>query len=394
MPGNSKLLVAFLAAIGCSSANNQSSAIQRDSAGIQIVQSAQPKWSPDEAWKVDSLPVLDLAAAGTGPDYRFFRVRDAATLPDGRIAVANAGTNEVRLYGSDGRFLLATGREGKGPGEYERLTSVESYRGDSIVTFDYWAGRVTVLDSSGAMGRVAPLMELSSHLRSLYTFPDGRFLLRTSPLEALAEAHGRVRPQIPLLLLAPDGSLQDTVAVVPGNEDFVYETGDAAPPLERETYVAVHDSLVYIGTGDDFEFRVLGRHGTVRRIVRMPDYDLRVPESVRDSLKQRKLQAKVPAILRPAWKAMANSIPTRWPAYSDLLVDPTGNVWVEEYTRRSANPSESRHWFVFDASGIWLGTVDLPSSFDLYEVGEDYLLGRSRDALDVETVKLLRLDRS
>ncbi len=394
MPGNSKLLVAFLAAIGCSSADNQPSAIQRDSAGIHIAESARPKWSPDQAWRVDSLTVLDLAAAGAGPDYRFFRVRDATRLPDGRIAVANAGTNEVRFYGPDGRFLLAAGREGKGPGEYERLTSVESYRGDSIVTFDYWAGRITVLDSSGTVGRTASLAELSSSLRSVDAFADGRFLLRTLPLEALDRARGRSRVRAPLLLLTPDGVLQDTAAVVPANEQFVYETGTATPPLMQGTFIAVHDSLAYVGTAEDFEFRVLSQDGTVRRVVRILDYDLRVPESVRDSLKRAMLQTKLPAVFRPSQTAMANSIPKRWPAYSDLLVDPTGNVWVEKYTQRARVSSEPRHWFVFDPSGAWLGTVDVPSNLELYEVGEDYVLGRSRDAMGVETVKLLRLDRS
>lgn len=399
MPGRSTLfLLSCLVAAACSSAHGHPSAVQRDSAGIAITESTRPQWSTDEAWRVDSVPRLDLAAAGSGADHRFFRVVGAARLPDGRIAVANAGTHEVRLYGPGGRFLLAAGRQGRGPGEFERLTSVQAYRGDSIVAFDYWQKRITVLDPSGALARVASLVELQDPMHHLDAFPDGRFLLRTDAIEALGEARGRIRLQAPLLMLAPDGAVQDTVAVVPGFEDFVYEQGDARPLFQHDTHIAVHDSLIYVGTGDDFELRVLGRDGGVRRIVRLPDYDLSVPQSVRDSLKRGMLGEKLPPAVRPVVEALANSIPTRRPAYSDLLVDPAGDVWVEAYIpppSRFAPPStEPRHWLVFDPSGAWLGTVDLPASFDLYEVGDDYVLGCSTDSMGVETVRMLRLSRS
>jgi hypothetical protein len=55
---------------------------------------------------------------------------------------------------------------------------------------------------------------------------------------------------------------------------------------------------------------------------------------------------------------------------------------------------QPRNWLVFDPSGVWMGTVELPPNLDLFEVGEDYVLGRSRDEMDVETIRLLRLLRS
>lgn len=202
----------------------------------------------------------------------------------------------------------------------------------------------------------------------------------------------------PLLVLAPDGAVQDTLAVVPGFEDFVYGQGEMMPPFQHDTHIAVHDSLVYVGTGDDFEIRVLNRDGGVRRIVRLPDYDLTIPESVRDSLKRGMLGENLPPSARPSMEALANSIPTRRPAYSDLLVDAVGAIWAEAYippVSSFAEPStEPRHWLVFDPSGTWLGIVDLPASFDLYEAGEDYLLGRSVDSVGVETVRMFRLNRS
>ncbi len=49
------------------------------------------------------------------------------------------------------------------------------------------------------------------------------------------------------------------------------------------------------------------------------------------------------------------------------------------------------HVYVFGGEGIWLGTVVLPDRFDLYDIGDDYVLGRWQDDLDVVHVQLYEL---
>src|SRR5690606_3482348 len=113
-----------------------------------------------------------------------------------------------------------------------------------------------------------------------------------------------------------------------------------------------------------------------------PTYDQTVPGAVRDSMRVSMLQQELPAQLRPTMEAMANSIPERRPAFSGILVDPLGFVWVQGYIT-SLVASGPRKSEVFDRTGVWLGTVELPDNFNLYQVGEDYLLGRYRDDLGV-----------
>lgn len=390
----SVFVILCLAAISCRPAVDRRLTTLRDSSGVSISESMQPVWKPGEEWKVDSVPLVDLGASGAGPEYEFFRIRNASRLPNGQIAVANYGTEEVRLYDPHGKFLWAVGRSGEGPGEFQRLTSVRPYRGDTLVAFDYWARRLTLVASSGEVGRVTTLLNLNGSLNDLYPFPDGRFLLQTSAITEMATAQGRMRVPAPLLLLGADGVVVDTIAVVLGFETYVFDQGDARPPLPHQVYVAVRDSLTYVGEGETFEFRVFSTDGTLGQIVRLPEYDLRVADAVRDSLRAVMLDQDLPPQLRPTMEAMANSIPTRQPAYSGLSVDPVGCVWVQEFTLNAADPQRPRRWLVFDPSGSWMGVVELPPSFDLFEVGEDYVLGRYRDDLDVETIQLLRLLRS
>jgi hypothetical protein len=46
---------------------------------------------------------------------------------------------------------------------------------------------------------------------------------------------------------------------------------------------------------------------------------------------------------------------------------------------------------VFDPLGHWLGTVEAPPGLSILQVGGDFVLGVSRDPMDVETVQVHRL---
>jgi hypothetical protein len=50
-------------------------------------------------------------------------------------------------------------------------------------------------------------------------------------------------------------------------------------------------------------------------------------------------------------------------------------------------------WSVFDSSGAYLGTIALPAGFELHQVGKDFVLGVTRNELDVQVVELYSLDR-
>jgi hypothetical protein len=60
---------------------------------------------------------------GRGP-YAFGLIRSVAVLSDGRIAVADAQAEEVRLFTSDGEHQLTFGGEGQGPGELKGMQGV------------------------------------------------------------------------------------------------------------------------------------------------------------------------------------------------------------------------------------------------------------------------------
>ena len=76
------------------------------------------------------------------------------------------------------------------------------------------------------------------------------------------------------------------------------------------------------------------------------------------------------------------------PAYDGVIVDRGGNLWVEAYRR----PGDSvPRWTVFDAQGVMLGAVAVPDLFEIMDVGDDYVLGKWVDELDIEHVQMYEL---
>ena len=79
------------------------------------------RWPTGEGWRVAAEPTVDIGVLDGAPEYQLFRVRAALTLSDGRIVVSNSGTQQLRLYDPQGRYLVTAGGPGEGPGEFARL---------------------------------------------------------------------------------------------------------------------------------------------------------------------------------------------------------------------------------------------------------------------------------
>jgi hypothetical protein len=151
------------------------------------------------------------------------------------------------------------------------------------------------------------------------------------------------------------------------------------------------DTLV-TSDGEGVVLRLLDLEGTLRAVYRIRDHPLAASAAVRDSIRQSLLAWEGPEQLRAVSRQMADAVPETFPGVMDVIVDSEAHLWAAEYFPRQRF-GQPRTWLVFNREGVWLGRVALPPDFDAYEVGHDYVLGRRRDSLEVETVQVLRLAR-
>ncbi|MEX0837241.1 MAG: hypothetical protein WD101_02835, partial [Gemmatimonadota bacterium] len=101
-----------------------------------------------ERWELSDEPTLEIGVVEGDERYQLHEVKDAARLGDGRIAVAHQGTGEIRVFDEEGRFLLAAGGLGDGPGEWRQVAAVHALPGDTLVVVDPRLDRVGLVHAT------------------------------------------------------------------------------------------------------------------------------------------------------------------------------------------------------------------------------------------------------
>jgi hypothetical protein len=364
----------------------------RDSAGITIVENGAPLWGEGGGWRV-SPPVVDIGVLEGAPEYELFRAASAVLLDDGTIVVANAGTHELRFYDREGRHVLSTGRRGSGPGEFQGLGYVARHGPDSLLAFDLRQRRASVYDAAGGFVRAVSL-ERGGFAEFVGSLGDGSVVLAGRRFGSGEAGAGVFRGTVAFVRYLSDGGLGDTVGVFPGAEWFQYPSGSAVFTsgllFGRDTHAAAADDRIYIGSSDKHEIAVYSSGGSLSRLVRWADAARPVTDSDLERAKRYLLNRAESDDERMRTDEMLAAMPraSSMPVFESVLIDRLGDLWVEDY---QVPGTQDERWTVFDRDGRWLGTVPMPRLFSVLYVGEDHLVGRWRDDLDVEHIQVRRL---
>ena len=378
----------------------------RDSADIRIVENETPPQDSRLPWQIGPEPTVSIGKVDGEEPYLLNGARDAARLSDGRIVVANLGTNELRVFDARGTHVVTWGGSGEGPGEFTELWHVDRWPADSIVAWHAARLGISVFASDGSFGRTFRM-----------------------------EGDGRERYGRPLwIYFTPESATRDgsvlTVMAFPNEDTMVVELRDGEgrstanfgthPGWEpyrgtldgrnfsqmttfgREPVYGTWGDRIVIGDTDRYELKAFRADGALERIVRRAH----VPRAVTAADVAAYIDQQVPQA-RPGMsdadvERLQQDSRRRWesvpvaeyfPMFTSIISDALDHLWVEEYEF----PGEEREgslWTVFDSEGRVLGFVETPEGLWIWEIGEDYILGRAEDELGVESVQVWPLERS
>lgn len=405
------LLGVVVPAFGCGGGGDRGgAAVTRDSAGIAIVENTGAAWAAGQEWKVDSV-ILDI-----GGDVD--SVSGPVRLGDGRLAIANAGTHEVRVYDASGAQVHASGRAGDGPGEYRMLAGIWRGPDDSLLVSDFLARRVSVLDRDARFarsfslgGNTGGLMPVGGRIEFAVPqgwFADGSVVGVTMGFTMNQAKQGPYRDTVSALRYGPDGAVRDTIARFPGveTEQMTMSMGGqsfSAPmpvPLGRQSVTAAQGDRFYLAQNDAWEIEVRDLEGRLVRLIRIKAGPLPLtPEDIEAHRKAQLEQMEaIPAMrsMPPAFKTQLTArieqakYPATLPFVSSLLVDSEGHLWAEE-GRPPRFKRALTSYAVFDDAGRLLGRVTMPEDFRAASIAADAVYGVWKDADDVEHVRAYRL---
>lgn len=381
----------------------------RDSAGIRIIENAQPAWGPGLEWRLSEKPILAIGG-GTGEDDRLGRIAGVTRLSDGRVVVADQSTLQLKFYDASGRHLKSVSGKGQAPGGSRDFHTISRLPGDSIAVEA--PDMAWIFAPSGTFVRSLRFGPFApGALQTRFAFALGRFDNGTAVVADYPQ--GQRRPagarqwvdSASLFLVDRDGRVLRPLGRAPV---VVFVAGAEYPSpmdLGPQAVYASSGRAFHFGFSGEYAIRVYDGEWKLERIIRRPWTPRPFTGPEVDAYVDGWMQLfskKTGAEREAERKAMReDAYPAFLPAYSAILATPAGEIWVREpdltgapgcwcLAGLSTVPST---WSVFDADGRWLGEVAMPPRFIPHEIGADYVLGRSREADNVTRAVMYRLDK-
>lgn len=370
-------------AASCSRAVPGASVVRSDSAEVEIVESASPQWGSRSPWSVADNPSVSIGDTDDRTETNFSFIRDLAVLSDGRMLVLDGASQELRVFSAVGSVLAVRGGRGDGPREFRNMHHIAVTRSDSITVLDAH-GKAVVYGPDLSFVRTYRVPTFTSQLlvsdAVSYSVIDTD--ARTLPPDA-----GLVRPKGMIVRLGRTGSVLDTVMSSPGVERVLLTDSDGpvgvSPIFGHSEHFGLRGDTLLVGSADFLGYLEVFRSAHVCCIVRARGYDLALPRGRTEAeLAFRSSYAS------PRVRAFLERIPlpTQRPAYSRLVVDSRGYVWLGE-PLGVAEHDRARRWEVISPSGKWMGGVVMPPGLDVYAISVDGVIAVQRDSLDREVVR-------
>ncbi len=348
-----------------------------------------------------------------GPrEYLFGSISSIAVDDDRSVYVLDGQAQHVRVFDAAGTYVRTVGRPGEGPAEFTRAEAIALLPDGRLAVRDAGVKQIKVFGPGPGdvdQWRYSTTSAMSYTSKPLYTDAHGR-TFQTDP-GGWNPPDGFDPDQI--IVLGPDGTHLDTMPV-PWHEgeyaEPMLEAAGMSMPVPFSPYghwaVAASGHFVS-GFSADYRIDVAGDDGLLR--IERDAQPPRVSEDERSY--RRDLILEEMRAVAPGWRWQGPPIPDHKPYFSDLIPGRGGRIWVELITETAPVPnpnydperpgdspvrwrSELRY-DVFEADGTYLGSVDPPDGFSTRPTPAfdgERVWAVTRDELGVSRVVRFRIE--
>lgn len=375
-----------------------------DSAGIPVVQNpSEGLWGPGDAWTV-----VEELSVGTmeGEDvYQFGQIIGVDVDADGNLYIADGQVQDVRVFDATGSYVRTIGNAGSGPGEFGLGMNGVFVVGDEIMVPDIGNQRISRFHRSGEFVDSRPMDLLQGVPLRWDLASEGRLVVQRRYINPTDTATGPRGD--PITTLAPEGGSPDTVAVLPPGESFQVQGGQARVRFfePEPIWDADPDGRLLTARNNAMRFEVWSGDGSLQRVITLPyepkpvsERDQRVfLDAIADAARQQGAPPEaVEQFLQQA------SFADNYPAFVSLALGPLESVWAQRFVSGEELAGEegtfniqdlgSSTWDVFDADGRYLGPVTFPGKYQPIRAIGDRFYGIARDEMDVQSLKVYRIE--
>ena len=367
----------------------------QDSADVLIVENPRPPDGSRLGWRVGPEMAVSIGEREGEDPYLLYGATDATRLSDGRIVVVNFNAFELRVFDDAGTHVDTWGGHGEGPNEFEGpIRNIARLPGDTVMVWDSRLPTVSVVDPTGEVARrfrVQKQTELRGDaMRPVAVLRDGSIL--TSPTPGFFATDTDVLVE----LRDAEGEPKSSLGTHAGMErHFDMESRTVYTVIfGRRLIREAWGELSVVTPNTRYQIRAFAQDGSLARIVRR-EHVMRTPT---DAHVERYIEDMIPSMADPEAQASERErfervpVNDHLPAFASMKADALDHLWVKEY-EPPGEESPGVVWCVFDPEGRVLGFVETPEGLLIYDIGEDYILGRVTDEMDVEFIEVWPLER-
>ena len=378
VPGLGLALACLVSVLSASRLPAHQAGTVSDSAGVHIV-----------SIPARSLGFVPLVRATerfrTIGDVTLYHVTDAVFLPDGRLAVANAGSQHVVFLDAAGAVDWRYGREGEGPGEFSSIRALGVTADGALWAYDDRLGRLTEIPASGGEPRTRPLRpdDRITSLEPLLVDWDG-------PVLAIRGEHrvfrsgGESRDTVPLFLVDAQGETRDTIGWWPGREKAFVGLNGGSGQLQigfgRDVFTGARANTAVIGSSDVLDLSVFDGDGELVMKIVGGGSPVRVTKEAAEAWRRERVEGLSD---HPEFAAAYEDvrISDTYPAFDGLGVDADDRVWVGLHSAGA----ETGTWWIVGRDGPE-GAVAVPAIGSVVAVSSDRLAVHARTELGEEYI--------
>jgi len=413
--------LAAVAVLACGGDDGGVAVTRADSAGVEIVTS--PAADRPLGWTLEE--EFRLGGMDEGPQsFVSVNFDEVGADADGDLYVLDRQSHRVVVFGPDGSHLRSMGSEGEGPGELRFPVSF-AVRGDgTAAVFDIGKGSMVFFGPDGGV--------LPQHPFTFYTEPGTLRHFALTP-EGYAVARGMAGEDDDLrkieLRAWPEPSLTETSgAATKGDEagdssrdpggpevtapDTVILTELRLPNPDMADFGCMRIALqplftpvvqwdsegsTLVATSDvSYRVDVFDLDGTHRRSIRR-DLPFRIAteaQAVAEAGTGMRMRSSAGTCeATPAEVVEARGYASQIPAIRNVLLAPSGELWVARLIPGASADGTPEPIDVFDPTGAYLGTLPEGTPFPLLLLPDGRVAYAEKDALDVERLVIARVER-
>lgn len=339
--------------------------------------------------------VIQIGSADAPGPTQFFRITDVKFIAPDTIAVANAGSGEIRIFDPSGRHVRTLGGPGRGPGEFTWLGQINPL-GNEVVAVDLGPRQVTRFDLTG---RVIGTTRLAGGPDIRWPTPIGVvgcctvIAVNGQSFERGELGFGLVRPPFEILSFDSQSTSPRRIMTFPGTEFWVTDEQELITTktlFGPETLHAVSGLLVWLASSHRFEVYAFRSSGAPELMIRASVPARRVTGAEIEQRMRDRLAALPEGAMRERTMQSFRAMPDAEsaPLIDQIAVSRIGELWV-----RVAAHGPARTWYIFEVDGRVRASIALPATFTIHAIRGDRVAGMWTDEDGVEHVRVYAVER-